>query len=98
MIFIAIYIAQKTIKRNGEAERICIFSAICSDSRPLWRIKTPCGFYFIDYFDNVYSIELELPWDMKKYGHPDPSHRNIVILDELEGKVIFLRKIMKGGR
>lgn len=76
-----------------EAERICIFSPICSDSIPLWRIKTPCGVFFVDYFDNVYNIDSEIPWDMKKYGHPDPSHRSIVILDQLEGKAIFLRKI-----
>jgi len=83
---------------NDEMERICIFSPICSDSSPLWKIKTPRGVFFIDYFDNVYSIESELPWDMKKYGQPDPSHRSIVILDQLEGKAIFLREITKGGR
>lgn len=49
-------------------------------------------------FDNVYSIESELPWNMKKYGNPDPSHRSILILDELEGKAVFLRKIGKAER
>ena len=78
-----------------EIERVLLPSSICTDDRPLWRIKTPHGIFFIDNFDNAYGIETEFLWDMKKHGHPDPSHRAIVILDQLEGKAIFLKKIKK---
>lgn len=78
-----------------EIERVLLASSICSDDNPLWRIKTPRGVFFIDNFNNVYGIETEFLWDMKKHGYPDPSHRAIVILDQLEGKAIFLKKIKK---
>lgn len=78
-----------------EIERVLLPSPINNPSNPLWRIKTPLGVFFIDNFDNAYGVETEFLWDMKKHGHPDPSHRAIVILDQLEGKVIFLKKIKK---
>lgn len=78
-----------------ETERVLLSSSICTDDRPLWRIKTPHGVFFIDNFDDIYDIETEFPWDMKKHGHPDPSHTATMILDQLKGKAIFLRKITK---
>ncbi len=78
-----------------EIERVLLSSNVCSPDGPLWRIKTPQGIFFIDNFDNAYGIKTEFPWDMKKHGHPDPSHRAILILDQLEGKAIFLKKIKK---
>ncbi len=78
-----------------ETERVLLSSSICTDDRPLWRIKTPRGVFFIDNFDDVYDIETEFPWNMKKHGHPDPSHRATLILDQLKGKAIFLRKLTK---
>ena len=78
-----------------EIERVLLPSSICTDDCPLWRIKTSRGVFFIDNFDNAYGVDTEFPWDMKKHGHPDPSHRAILILDKLEGDAIFLKKIKK---
>jgi len=76
-------------------ERIAIHSTICTSPwAPLWKIKTPIGVFFIDHFDDVYYIEAEVPWS-RKLGHPDPQHKKITVLDSLNDRVFFLRKIEK---
>jgi hypothetical protein len=86
-------LSHTNIKIN-EMERIALHSTICSPYAPLFKIKTSKGTFFVDYYDNVYSIESEIPWS-KKNGYPDPEHKRILILDSLNEKALFLKKVNK---
>jgi len=78
----------------NKMERIALHSTICDPHAPLWKISTPAGVYFVDYFDNVYSIESEIFWT-SDMNFPDPEHQKISIMDTLNDKIIFLKKIKK---
>jgi hypothetical protein len=72
-------------------ERVGVASTISDPYTPLWKISTPAGLFFVDYFDNVYSIEREDIWT-NKLPYPDPKHEKQLIIDSLNNKVIFLVK------
>lgn len=78
----------------NEIERIALHSTVCSPYAPLFKIKSSKGTFFVDHNDNVYSIESEIPWS-KKNGYPDPEHKRILILDSLNEKALFLKKVNK---
>lgn len=79
----------------NEMERIALHSTICDPYAPLWKIITPMGNFYVDYRkDNVYSIEEEVHW-IRENGYPDPERKRILILDSLNDRVVFLRKVEK---
>lgn len=78
----------------NKVERIYYHSTISDLMAPLWKISTLQGIYFVDYRDNVYSIEEEIYWTSKN-SYPDPGRTKILILNSLEEKAIFLKKIEK---
>lgn len=73
-------------------ERIRIHSTISTPGMPIWKISTSRGVFFVDYDDNIYAIESETFWTTK-VNYPDPEHKKALILDPLNDRVIFLRKI-----
>jgi len=48
---------------TNEMERINVLSLTPYSSifSPLWKVKTPLGILFVDYWDNVYQVEVEMP-------------------------------------
>lgn len=78
--------------RINKMERIRVHSTISTPGMPIWKITTPAEIFYVDYFDNVYSIESEIFWTTKMI-FPDPEHKKISIQDPLNDKVIFLKKI-----
>jgi len=63
-----------------------------SPAAPLWRIISSKGTFFIDCYDDVYTIAEEIPWTAND-NYPDPEHKRKIILDGLKRKALFLKKI-----
>lgn len=80
---------------TNKMELVDICSTISSPYAPLWKISTPDGILFVDHHDNVYFAEGEICWT-KRDAYPDPEHKKTLVLDTLNDKAIFLRKINKG--
>lgn len=80
--------------RINKMERIIVHSTISTPGLPIWRISTPTGDFFIGYDENVYYIENEVFWT-SKMDFPDADHKKISLIDPLNDKVIFLKRINK---
>ena len=61
---------------------------------PLWKVKTPLGILFVDYSDNVYQVEAEIPC-VKGPALGDFLRHEKVIHDPLNNRMYLLRKIEK---
>jgi hypothetical protein len=61
---------------------------------PLWKVKTPLGILFVDYSDNVYQVEAEMP-SVKGPALGDFMRHEKVIHDPLNNRMYLLRKIEK---
>jgi len=77
----------------NKMERIGIHSSLpTSPYAPLWRISSSEGTFFVDYYDDVYTVAEEIPWTAND-NYPDPEHKRKIILDGLGGKALFLEKV-----
>jgi hypothetical protein len=80
----------------NEMERVNITSSIEGSGlfSPLWKVKTPLGILFVDYSDNVYQVEAEMP-SVKGPALGDFMRHEKVIHDPLNNRMYLLRKIEK---
>lgn len=80
----------------NKMERIDISSSgpYSSPFSPLWKVKTPLGILFVDYWDNVYQVEVEMP-SVKGPVLGDFMRHEKVIHDPLNNRMYLLRKIEK---
>ena len=78
----------------NEMERVKISSSIEGPSifSPLWKVKTLLGILFVDYSDNVYQVEAEMPC-VKGPPLGDFMRHEKVIHDPLNNRMYLLRKI-----
>lgn len=77
----------------NEMEMVNVRSSV-SPSSPLWKVKTPLGILFVDYHDNVYQVELEVP-RLKGLAFVDFMRHEKAIHDPLNDRMYLLRKIEK---
>jgi hypothetical protein len=80
----------------NEMEMIFVYSTLdCDPFSPLWKVSTSAGIFFIDHFyDDIYSVENESPWTSGN-AFLGPENRRMLILDSLNEKTIFLKKMKK---
>jgi hypothetical protein len=77
----------------NKIERIGIHSSLSpSPYLPLWRISSSEGTFFVDRNDDVYLVVEEVPWTIHD-SDPDPERTRTVVLDELQRKALFLKKV-----
>ncbi len=80
----------------NEMERINVLSLTPYSSifSPLWKVKTPLGILFMDYWDNVYQVEVEMP-SVKGPPLGDFMRHEKAVHDPLNDRTYLLRKIEK---
>jgi len=80
----------------NEMERIDVLSVRPHSGpfSPLWKVKTHLGILFVDYSDNVYQVEAEMP-SVKGPPLGDFMRHEKVVHDPLNDRLYLLRKIEK---